>query len=346
MATLTIAALKKDFKGTQVLKGISLEAASGEFLSLLGPSGCGKTTLLRCIAGLETTSSGSIHIAGQDVTGLPPEKRHLGMMFQSYALFPHLSVRENVRFGLRMAGDQPKARQRELAQAALERVQMGHLGDRMPPQLSGGQQQRVALARAIAVEPRVLLLDEPLSNLDARLREDMQIELKELHRSLGLTTVFVTHDQEEAMSLSDRVVLMNGGVIEQVGAPEEIYSAPKTAFAADFIGAANLLPATRSGRYAQVSATKDEVLVVGEGADGPGRVMLRQEDLELVPAGSAGASLAVEVVAHIYRGADVVYVARVGADEVRIVMPRHADLLPSGPAAVRWHDGAARWIAD
>ncbi|MBN6191484.1 MULTISPECIES: ABC transporter ATP-binding protein [Microbacterium] len=344
MTTLTITSLTKDFKGTKVLKGIDLSMRSGEFVSLLGPSGCGKTTLLRCIAGLESPSSGTIEIAGQDVTKLPPEKRHLGMMFQSYALFPHMSVVENVRFGLRMAGDKPKAEQKELAVRALERVQMGHLADRMPAQLSGGQQQRVALARAIAFEPRVLLLDEPLSNLDARLREDMQVELKELHRTLGLTTVFVTHDQEEAMSLSDRIVLMNGGVIEQEGAPAELYGSPRTPFAADFIGAANLLPATRSGVTATVDGTGVQVPLTGAGADGSGEVVLRQEDLHLAPTVGADAPVAVEVVAHVYRGADVVYIVEFAGKRLRVVRPRHEQPIPEGPAGLGWRDGAVLWI--
>lgn len=343
MTTLTINALTKDFKGTQVLKGIDLTVQSGEFVSLLGPSGCGKTTLLRCIAGLESPRSGTIEIAGQDVTSLPPEKRHLGMMFQSYALFPHMSVVENVRFGLRMTGGRPKSEQRELAMRALEKVRMEHLADRTPAQLSGGQQQRVALARAIAFGPRVLLLDEPLSNLDARLREDMQIELKELHQKLDLTTVFVTHDQEEAMSLSDRIVLMNAGVIEQEGAPTELYGAPRSSFAADFIGAANLLPATRSGVLA-VLAQDVTVPVAGEGPDGPGQVMFRQEDLRLAAAVSEATPVPVDVVTHVFRGPDVVYVVEFDGHRMRVVAPRHEAIVPPGPAALGWRDGAALWI--
>lgn len=346
MTTLTIASLTKDFKSTTVLKGIDLTVESGEFISLLGPSGCGKTTLLRCIAGLETPSGGVIEIGGTDVTRLPPEKRHLGMMFQSYALFPHMTVAENVRFGLRMAGDKPKSEQRALAVRALERVQMGHLADRFPAQLSGGQQQRVALARAIAFEPRVLLLDEPLSNLDARLREDMQIELKELHRALGLTTVFVTHDQEEAMSLSDRIVLMNAGRIEQEGAPTELYGAPRSSFAADFIGSANLLPATRSGGSAVLEGTDVTVAVSGEGAMGKGQVMLRQEDLRLRSAVAADAPVPVDVVASVYRGADVVYVVELAGRRLRVVLPRHEEILPAGSAGLGWREGAALWLAE
>ncbi|MGM1017358.1 MAG: ABC transporter ATP-binding protein [Actinomycetota bacterium] len=345
MTTLTITALTKDFKGTSVLKGIDLTMQSGEFVSLLGPSGCGKTTLLRCIAGLESPSGGTIEIAGQDVTKLPPEKRHLGMMFQSYALFPHMSVRENVRFGLRMSGEKSKSEQKELANRALERVQMAHLADRSPAQLSGGQQQRVALARAIAFEPRVLLLDEPLSNLDARLREDMQIELKELHRTLGLTTVFVTHDQEEAMSLSDRIVLMNGGVVEQEGAPAELYGSPRTPFAADFIGAANLLPAVRTGSSAVLDGADVTVPFTADGADGAGTVMLRQEDLRLGAHVDGVTPVPVEIITQVYRGADIVYVIELAGERLRVVRPRHETTLPAGAAALGWRDGAALWIS-
>lgn len=346
MTTLTINALTKDFKGVSVLHGIDLTTKSGEFVSLLGPSGCGKTTLLRCIAGLETPSGGTIEIAGTDVTRLPPEKRQLGMMFQSYALFPHMSVLENVRFGLRMAGEKPKAEQLELASRALERVQMGHLAARMPAQLSGGQQQRVALARAIASEPRVLLLDEPLSNLDARLREDMQIELRELHRALGLTTVFVTHDQEEAMSLSDRIVLMNAGVIEQEGAPADLYNTPSTSFAADFIGAANLLPAERRGSVATLDGTQIVVPLAEPASDGAGRVMLRQEDLHVAVDAGAAAAVPVQIVTHVYRGADVVYVLELNGRRLRAVRPRHEAVIPVGAAWLGWRDGAPLWIAD
>ena len=343
MTTLTITDLTKDFKGTTVLKGIDLTIRSGEFVSLLGPSGCGKTTLLRCVAGLESVSAGSIEIGGTDVTNLPPEKRNLGMMFQSYALFPHMSVLENVRFGLRMAATKSKSEQRELAVRALERVQMGHLASRMPAQLSGGQQQRVALARAIAVEPRVLLLDEPLSNLDARLREDMQIELRELHTSLGLTTIFVTHDQEEAMSLSDRIVLINAGLIEQEDAPADLYSAPSSSFAADFIGAANLLPASRTGSTAAIDNTQITIDLEGAGPDGPGSVMLRQEDLHLTTVHEDSA-VPVQIVTHIYRGADLVYVVELAGRRLRVVRPRHEDVIAPGEAGLGWRPGAALWI--
>ncbi|WDR04549.1 ABC transporter ATP-binding protein [Devosia rhodophyticola] len=285
MANVRLSSIKKSFGKTDVLHGISLDVASGEFISLLGASGCGKTTLLRIVAGLESVTAGGVEIEGVDVTRLPPEKRDIAMMFQSYALLPHLSVSENVRFPLRMRGIGSREEQAEKVAAALETVQLDHLADRRPRQLSGGQQQRVALARAIVSRPKVLLLDEPLSNLDARLREDMQVELIEIHQRLGLTTIFVTHDQEEALSLSDRIVLLNGGKIEQEGTPAEIYSQPETGFASNFIGSANLLPAEiidgETGPVAKFSDGQTLQLALEVSARGPVTIALRQEDLSL-----------------------------------------------------------------
>ena len=338
MADLVISGLRKEFGSSVALSEISLDVASGTFMSLLGPSGCGKSTLLRCIAGLETVTRGTIHIGAENVTALPPEKRRLGMMFQSYALFPHMTVLENVRFPLRMAGEGSKAEQLERAAHALERVQMGHLAGRKPRQLSGGQQQRVALARAIVSQPRVLLLDEPLSNLDARLREDMQIELLELHRELGLTTVFVTHDQDEAMSLSDLVVLMNVGRVQQQGSPEEIYGAPSTVFAADFLGAANLLRGTVTGAGTVRLAGGHEVPVpphtLAVGADAV--VGLRQEDLRLAAGPDDDAVLPVEVVAPVFRGSEVQYVVDYGEQRIRLIADKRGAAVPAGPARLSW----------
>lgn len=232
--------VSKSFGGVQVIKGISLSIQKGEFVSLLGPSGCGKTTLLRMIAGLEEANGGSIHIGGKDSTRLPPERRDIAMVFQSYALLPHLNVLENVMFPLRMRRLGNRAEQRERAEAALKLVQLSHLAERRPRQLSGGQQQRVAVARAVVSSPQVLLLDEPLSNLDAKLRETMQEELIQLHRQTGLTTVFVTHDQEEALEVADRVVVINKGRIEQVGTPQDVWENPASPFVYGFLGDVNL----------------------------------------------------------------------------------------------------------
>jgi ABC-type Fe3+/spermidine/putrescine transport system ATPase subunit len=322
MATVRLTDITKSFGDTPVLHGISLDIASGEFVSLLGASGCGKTTLLRIVAGLESVTTGSVGIDGQDVTGLAPERRDIAMMFQSYALLPHLSVAENVRFPLRMRRIGSRAEQAEKVRSTLETVQLAHLADRRPRQLSGGQQQRVALARAIVSDPKVLLLDEPLSNLDARLREDMQVELIEIHKRLGLTTLFVTHDQEEALSLSDRIVLLNDGRIEQEGTPADIYARPATAFASGFLGAANILPATIEaggveGPAAVLADGQRIALPSGETARGPVRLMLRQEDLTLSAAGGQGVSATVRT--RVYLGARNRYVLSLAGEPVRVL---------------------------
>ena len=240
-AAIKLQQVTKVFDGKVVaVDQVTLDIAAGEFFSLLGPSGCGKTTSLRMIAGFEHPDSGRIHVAGQDITDVPVHRRDMGMVFQSYALFPHRTVAENVAFGLRMREVSRPEIARRVA-AALAQVALTGLEDRRPGQLSGGQQQRVALARALVIEPRVLLCDEPLGALDRKLRQQMQFELKELQRRLGVTLVFVTHDQEEALAMSDRIAVMNAGRIEQVGSPTEIYERPRTRFVADFIGEINLL---------------------------------------------------------------------------------------------------------
>jgi len=319
MANVRLENIRKSFGNVKVLHGISLDIASGEFVSLLGASGCGKTTLLRTVAGLETVTSGTVVIDGQTVTDLPPEKRDIAMMFQSYALLPHLSVAENVRFPLRMRNIGSREEQAERVKTALETVQLGHLGDRKPRQLSGGQQQRVALARAIVSKPKVLLLDEPLSNLDARLREDMQVELIEIHKRLGLTTLFVTHDQEEALSLSDRVVLLNAGRVEQQGTPAEIYTRPATEFASNFLGSANIIPAIiETGDAGSVAVLADGQrlqLSPGESARGPARLVLRQEDIAIGKSGD----IAGEVRTRVYLGARNRYVLALAGQPVRVL---------------------------
>jgi putative spermidine/putrescine transport system ATP-binding protein len=240
-AAIRLENVTKTFDGKVVaVDRVTLDIAAGEFFSLLGPSGCGKTTSLRMIAGFEMPDSGRVHVGGQDITDVPVHKRDMGMVFQSYALFPHRTVAQNVAFGLRMR-DVPKADIDRRVAAALAQVALTGMEDRRPSQLSGGQQQRVALARALVIEPRVLLCDEPLGALDRKLRQQMQFELKELQRRLGVTLVFVTHDQEEALAMSDRIAVMNHGRVEQVGAPTEIYERPRTRFVADFIGEINLL---------------------------------------------------------------------------------------------------------
>lgn len=240
---ITLKNLNKEFEDHIALNDVSLDIYNGEFLTLLGPSGCGKTTLLRIIGGFETPDSGQILLNNDDITHVPPEERHLNMVFQNYALFPHMSVYDNVAFGLRcqkMADDEIEQR----VMNALEMVELKHLCHRKPKKLSGGQQQRVALARAVVKQPLVLLLDEPFSALDYSLRKNMRIQLKNIQRELGITFIFVTHDQEEALSLSDRIVILNHGEIAQVDTARKLYEEPKNLFAAQFIGEANILNTT------------------------------------------------------------------------------------------------------
>jgi putative spermidine/putrescine transport system ATP-binding protein len=236
---IRLSALTKSFGAVTAVDNVSLDIAAGEFFSMLGPSGSGKTTVLRLIAGFEAPTSGSVSLFGHDVTTSAPFDRDVNTVFQDYALFPHMSVLDNVAYGLRIRGIN-KAERRERARAALDTVQLGGFGERKPAQLSGGQRQRVALARATIVEPKVLLLDEPLGALDLKLREQMQVELKEIQRDLGITFIFVTHDQEEALTLSDRVAVFSEGRIVQLGTPQEIYERPQSPFVADFVGTSNV----------------------------------------------------------------------------------------------------------
>ena len=286
-AAIELQHVTKTFDGKVVaVDDVTLDIRAGEFFSLLGPSGCGKTTSLRMIAGFEMPDAGRVHVGGEDITDLPVHRRDMGMVFQSYALFPHRTVAQNVAFGLRMR-DVAKAEIAKRVAAALAQVALTGFEDRRPSQLSGGQQQRVALARALVIEPRVLLCDEPLGALDRKLRQQMQFELKELQRRLGVTLVFVTHDQEEALAMSDRIAVMNGGRVEQVGAPTEIYERPRTRFVADFIGEINLLE------------------------DGPRPRALRPEKIRLVPAGEARVKGTVET-ANFLGGATLYRVAAGG----------------------------------
>ena len=242
MAFLEIIDLQKSFGPTRVVRDFSLSVRKGEFISFLGPSGCGKTTTLRMVAGFETPSAGTIRIDGRDVVNLRPNQRNIGMVFQAYALFPNLTVAQNVAFGLRVKGVR-KAQVAVRVEEMLKLIHLSELGRRYPFQLSGGQQQRVALARALAGQPQLLLLDEPLSALDAKIRVSLREEIRAIQKKLGITTIYVTHDQEEALSMSDRIVVMNNGFAEQVGTPFEIYNRPATRFVASFVGTLNLIDA-------------------------------------------------------------------------------------------------------
>ncbi len=279
---LRLEQVRRRFGDKVVLDDLNLRIAGGEFVALLGPSGCGKSTALNCLAGLLPLSGGSIWLDQRRVDTQPPEKRGFGMVFQNYALFPHMSVRRNVGFGLAMRGV-GRAETRRRVDEALRLVQLTPYADRLPGQLSGGQQQRVAIARAIVIEPSLVLMDEPLSNLDAALRLDMRTEIRRLHQSLGLTTIYVTHDQEEALSLADRLVVLREGVVQQVGTPEELYRSPSNPYVASFMGYRNLLPMTAAahdGELVKVNGYGVELtgLARGRFGTGPVTVAVRPED--------------------------------------------------------------------
>jgi putative spermidine/putrescine transport system ATP-binding protein len=276
-ATVELVDVVKDYGSSRALSGVSLTMAPGEFIALLGPSGCGKTTVLRSLSGLEEITSGRIRIDGDDVAGTPVNKRDIGMVFQSYSLFPHMTALENVEFGLRMRKVAAADRVRR-AKESLAMVGLGHLRARYAHQLSGGQQQRVALARALVTRPRVLLLDEPLSALDAKVRVQLRDEIRRIQTELGITTLFVTHDQEEALAVADRVAVMSNGSIEQIGTPEELYLTPSSPFVADFVGLSNKVGGTLAkGVVSVLGAT---LPLLGDAQpDGPVTAFIRPEDI-------------------------------------------------------------------
>jgi len=282
--TLRLEQIEKTFGTAKAVKGVSFSLSQGQVLSLLGPSGCGKTTTLRMIAGFETPSAGTITLAGRDITHAPARKRNIGMVFQSYALFPHMSVAENVAFGLKMR-NVSRAERDERIKKALDIVRMGGFADRSPKRLSGGQQQRVALARALVIKPDILLLDEPLSALDLKLREEMRDEINRIVRELKITTVFVTHDQSEALVLSDYVAVMNGGLIEQLDTPGQLYRHPETAFVADFIGGANVVRGDVNGTGTFIFPRGQVVKLPSPPAGPVEGIAIRPEDIQLVAAG-------------------------------------------------------------
>jgi putative spermidine/putrescine transport system ATP-binding protein len=294
MSFLTLTNISKTFKDTTAVADFNLDVTRGEFVSFLGPSGCGKTTTLRMIAGFETPTTGSIVINGEDVTHRPPNQRKVGMVFQSYALFPNLTVAGNIGFGL-MVAKRPAGEIKKTVAEMLDIIHLPQLGARYPYQLSGGQQQRVALARALAVHPQVLLLDEPLSALDAKIRVELRTEIRRIQQQLGITTVYVTHDQEEALSLSDRIVVMNAGRADQIGTPTEIYNYPRTGFVASFIGQLNLLPAVvkdAAGGAVALGGAGGQIVRMEcsiEAANGSTVTLaIRPEELKIAPLRGAG----------------------------------------------------------
>jgi len=339
---LAIRNLRKNFGATEVLRGISFDVEQGEFVSLLGPSGCGKSTLLRCIAGLEQNSGGEIEIDGKSVAGVPPAERNLAMVFQSYALYPHLNVRNNMAFGLKLQGMKRAEIDRRVIEAA-EILHIGQLLDRKPRQLSGGQRQRVAIGRAIVRDPRIFLFDEPLSNLDAALRNQMRHELTRLHRQLGRTMIFVTHDQVEAMTLSSKVVVLNRGVVEQEGPPLDLYHYPANRFVARFIGSPqmNILPAraiSSTGRNVTLDVCGETIEVSGcqgEAAEAG----IRPEDLTIETGGTQGFKATVKAIERL--GPESIVIAEVASGPEVVARTTGTSDIREG-ACVRFRPGRGR----
>ncbi|HSF63007.1 MAG TPA: ABC transporter ATP-binding protein [Paracoccaceae bacterium] len=325
-AVLRIAAVTKRFGKLTVLEGCSLDVAEGEIVTLLGPSGCGKTTLLRCIAGFWNPDGGQILIDGRDTAPVPVNRRPVGVVFQSYALFPHLTVAQNIGYGLRMRG-LPRAEIAARVAQALETVSLPGLGNRYPAQLSGGQQQRVAIARVLVLEPRVLLLDEPFNALDAKLRGAMQVDLRQLIKRLGMTAIFVTHDQEEALTMSDRIAVMRAGRIEQVAPPEEIFDRPATAYVADFIGSSNFWAATATG--GRVALPDGQVASSPQA--GAVRVMARPHNIRIGPGGQGPWQGRVRF--HRSVGALVEYEVATDTGDIRVLAMRTDRARPLGEGA-------------
>ena len=307
---LRLDGVSRSFGTANALSGLDLAIARGEFVALLGPSGCGKSTALNCLAGLLPLTGGSIWLDDARIDGQPPERRGFGMVFQNYALFPHMTVRANVGFGLKMR-KVGRADARRRVDEALRLVQLTDHAAKFPAQLSGGQQQRVAIARAVVLEPPVVLMDEPLSNLDAKLRLEMRMEIRRLHQTLGLTTVYVTHDQEEALSLADRLVVLRDGTVQQVGTPEEVYAQPVNSYVASFMGYRNLLDVTVTGTTgSSVTVAGAGVRLTGRGSvtEGPAKVAIRPEDFEVGDGAANALDVTVEIVE--YHGRELSVSAR------------------------------------
>jgi len=348
---LTIKNLRKAYGETVILHDVNIEIEEGDFLVLVGPSGCGKSTLLNCIAGLEPITGGSVAIGGREMTKAPPKDRDIAMVFQSYALYPTMTVAKNITFGMKVRGVDAATQKRKLEEVARQ-LQISQLLDRKPGQLSGGQRQRVAMGRALVREPKLFLFDEPLSNLDAKLRVEMRTEIKRLHQDLGASMVYVTHDQIEAMTLATKIVVMKGGVIQQIGAPSEIYNRPANMFVADFMGspAMNLIPATVEGGRVAISREGDEPILIDlpAGASLPRDVVLglRPEDI-VEPGARHGAHVVparckVEVVEP--AGADTYVVSRLGGAAVTARLSAETQARAGHPLDVAFDLGKASFF--
>ena len=347
MTTVSIQSLVKRYGSSTAVNGISLNIEHGEFISLLGPSGCGKTTTLKCLAGFEAIDDGCILFDGRDVAQLPPEQRDIGMVFQNYALFPHMTVAGNLAFGLEMRA-KPKAEITERVRAVLDLVQLAGLGARYPRELSGGQQQRVALARALVIEPKILLLDEPLANLDATLRDEMRTFIRDLQKRVGISTLYVTHDQAEAMTMSDRVVVMFGGQIAQVDTPEAVYDRPASAAVARFVGQANVVEGV-------VGANGDRMIESPLGrlpmpqrlglASGTSVSVIARPQAIGLTAVAPGTPLAGTVVARYFHGAFIDYRIAVG-DQMLNVQAAPPALHNPGDAVALGFDPARLWAVE
>ena len=328
MVRVSVEAVSKRYGHVEALRDVSLDFAAGKLTAILGPSGCGKTTLLRAIAGFVTVDGGAVRFDGDAVTGLPPQQRGTAMVFQSYALWPHMTVFDNVAYGLRLKRV-PAEAVRARVRAALEMVAIGAVDDvarRKPGALSGGQQQRVALARALVVEPRVLLLDEPLSNLDAKVRQRLRVEVRRLQKRVGITAIYVTHDQEEALAIADRVVLMNAGRVIQSGTPEDVYLDPASEFAADFLGVGNSLEARAEAGVLQLAG---QSLAYAGPVRGRAVVVLRSSDLALAPGAPSGAALSGMLEESLFLGAYYRHYVRVGDAVLMVDGP-----VPAAPGPV------------
>jgi putative spermidine/putrescine transport system ATP-binding protein len=349
VATVELVDIRKEYQGVQAVKDLTLRVEQGEFFSLLGPSGCGKSTTLRMVAGFVPPTSGRILIGNQDVTSLPPEKREVGIVFQNYAIFPHMNVYDNIAYGLKLRKVSKSEIQRKVEEA-LATVGLSGYGHRRQRELSGGQQQRVALARVLVCEPRILLLDEPLSALDKKLREEMKFWIKGLQQSLGITTIYVTHDQGEALTMSDRIAVMNQGIVEQLGTPREVYERPASRFVTDFIGESNIL----EGEVASSSAGVVEILFGGQRIRAPRTfdvspgakvsVVVRPEHIKPHPAPNSGDYNVIHgtLTAEAYQGAIIRY--EIAAANQRLVA--EVQNTAGGPAVTAGSELAFGWPVD